>query len=119
MNPVAIQTLPDAMVDGALNAASEYADNHMRGRFSLPLLEWDQSIRMNVSYIAAYNLITQRGMNPEAGADITFRMRYEDACKYFEGIQKQAIHPLVTQTPVASPRYEFPQIATRPQRGWT
>lgn len=119
MNPVAIQNIPDATVDAALLSASLTADGYMRGRFSLPLLAWDDGIRMNVAYIAGYNIITQRGMNPGAGADVNFRMRYEDAIRWFEGVQRQAVHPQVTETPIAAPRYEFPQITTGAPRGWT
>ena len=118
MNAVAIQNIDDAVVNAALDAASETADGYMRGRFSLPLLAWDQGIKTHTAYIAAYNIITQRGMNPGAGADVTFRMRYEDAVRWFEGVQRQAVHPQVTETPVPAPRYEFPQIQTSAKRGW-
>lgn len=117
-NAVALQSFADAVVDEALAAASEAADGYMRGRYSLPLLAWDNGIRMNVCYIAGYNLITQRGMNPAAGADITWRLRYEDAVKWFEGVQRQAVHPQVTETPVAAPQYQFPQVRTGVSRGW-
>jgi phage gp36-like protein len=119
MNPVAIQTLDDATVDAALTSASLTADGYMRGRFSLPLTAWDMGIREKVAYIAGYNLMSQRGMNPGAGADVNFRMRYEDAIRWFEGVQRQAVHPLVTETLVPVPRYEFPQIASGQPRGWT
>lgn len=119
MNPVAIQNIPDATVDAALTSASLMADGYMRGRYSLPLLAWDDGIRMNVAYIAGYQLLAQRGYNPGAGADINVRMRYEDAIRWFEGVQRQAVHPQVTETPVPIPRYEFPQITTGQPRGWT
>jgi phage gp36-like protein len=119
MNPVAIQTIDDATVDAALTSASLTADGYMRGRFSLPLTAWDMGIREKVAYIAGYNLMSQRGMNPGAGADVNFRMRYEDAIRWFEGVQRQAVHPLVTETPIAQPRYEFPQISSGAPRGWT
>ena len=118
MNPVAIQNIDDATVDGALVAASITADSYMRARFSLPLLAWGDDLRSRVCWIAGYNIITQRGMNPSAGADETFRMRYEDAIRWLEGVERQSVHPVVTETPAPSPRYEFPQISTSAKRGW-
>lgn len=118
-NAAAIQDFDDATVNAALTAASITADGYMRGRYSLPLTQWDDGIKMFTCYIAGYNLICQRGFDPGRGADANWRMRYEDAIRWFEGVQRQAIHPLVTESPVASPRYQFPQVQSRPPRGWT
>ena len=114
----ATKNVPDATLDANLLAASVTMDSHFRGRYQLPLLEWDDSIRMYCCWIAAWLTMTGRGFSQDAGRDEQIQGRYESAIKWCEGVQRQSVHPHVKESPVAAPRYQFPQVATCPKAGW-
>ena len=121
INPIALTGVSPGEQTGACIAASEKADSYMRGRYALPLLAWGQDIVIHTAYIAVYLLMTSRGYNPSAGADDLIRLRYEDAVHWFEGIQRQSVHPDVTPAVAqpGDPVHDLPQVITSPQRGWT
>lgn len=114
----ATQAIPSASLDAALSSASRVLDSYFRARYSLPLLDWDDSVREKTCWIAAYNVLSMRGFSQDAGRDEQVRMRYESAVAWAEGVERQRVHPRVTQTAVAAPSYQFPQISTSPKRGW-
>lgn len=118
INTLATQNIPSGTLDAELEAASRQADDYMRARYNLPLLTWPSSISMNVCYIAARNILATRGYNADAGSDSQIEIRYAQAIEYFQGIERQRIHPDVTQTPIAAPAYQLPQVSTGPLRGW-
>jgi phage gp36-like protein len=113
----ASQPVPDATLDANLEAASRELDNYFRARYSLPLLAWDTSVREKCCWIAAWMTMTTRGTSQDGG-DAGFRERYDLAIAWAEGVERQRIHPHVTETPVAQPRYQFPQISSGTKRGW-
>lgn len=116
----AIAPIPGATQTAQCIAASELADSYLRGRYPLPLTAWGVDLTMKVSYVASYLLLAQRGYNPAAGADPLIKLRYDDAIRWFEGIQKQAVHPDVTSTPSPQndPTYGLPQVHSSQPRGW-
>lgn len=118
LNPLSWQNVASSAVDAELESASRRADDYMRGRFNLPLLAWATSITQNVCYLASRNILGARGYNPSAGADVSVETRYEEAIAYFEGIERQRIHPLVTETPKSGVAYQLPQVFSLPSRGW-
>lgn len=101
-----------------LDGRNAWADGKLRGRYQLPLLAWDVDLRMMVAQLAAYDVMIRRGYNPAAGADVNVRLRYEDALKWFDGVERQNVHPNVTASPTASPHYNAPQVTTSTTRGW-
>ena len=120
VNPTALQTISVAQQVTACIQASELADSYMRGRYQLPLLAYGPDLTYRTAIIAVYMLLQARGMNPAAGADDRIRLNYEDSIRWFEGIQRQAVHPDVTPS-VAQPgdsTYDLPQVQSAPQRGW-
>ena len=120
INPIAFVNITTPQQVAACVAASERADSYLRGRYALPLLSWGQDVVMMTAYIAVYLLMSARGYNPSSGADNTIRERYEDAIKWFEGIQRQAVHPDVTPAVAqpGDPVHDLPQVQSSPQRGW-
>jgi phage gp36-like protein len=114
----ATKNVPDDTLDANLLAASVTMSAHFRGRYSLPLLEWDDSIRMYCCWIAAWLTMTGRGFSQDAGRDEQIQSRYESAIKWCEGVQRQSVHPHVVETPKPVPLYDFPQIASGEKRGW-
>ena len=129
--PTALQSpnLPVQVVQGALNDASDIADSYLRGRYALPLLAWGTELTQAVCRIAAYNLLSVRGYNPAAAADVNIRDRYTDALDWLNKVQRQAVHPNVTPQPSQTPQYNQPFVTSfsvistatgqkAPQRGW-
>ncbi len=83
-----------ADIVAALDAASSLAGSYLSAQFTLPLLSWGDDLRRCVCMIAAYDLIGgNRGFNPEQGADVTLRLRYEDAIKWLERVAAGTIVP--------------------------
>jgi phage gp36-like protein len=114
----ASQPIPSAALDAQLLAASEVMNSYFRARYSLPLTDWDDSVRMYCCWIAAYLAFTMRGFSLDAGRDAQILERSQMAIDWCGGVEHQRIHPRVVETPVAEPRYQFPQISSSPKRGW-
>ncbi len=123
----------DALVDistpeqqAACDAASTVADSFMRGRYGDPgpnvavLSAWDGSVRMYTSWLAVFILMQARGYQPTAGADDRIQVQYDNAIAWFNGVQRQSIHPSVTPAagPVIGGTAQLPIVATSVQRGW-
>jgi len=62
--------------DQACIDASEEADSYMRGRYTLPLLEWGSDVRKYTAWMACYLVMTQIGFNPTANSDSLIVQRY-------------------------------------------
>lgn len=98
--------------DAALDSASNDVDSYIRGRYSMPLIEWDTSITEATCRIAAYNLLNVRGYNPAAGADINIKDRYDQSIAWLRLVQKQQAHPNVVPQPDNSPAWNQPFVIT-------
>ena len=120
INPFALQDIAAPSLVAACQQASELADSYLRGRYALPLLAWGGDITYRVAQIAVYMALAARGYDPSTGADETIRKNYEDAVKWFEGVQRQSVHPDVTPSVAqpGDPVHDLPQVQTSPQRGW-
>lgn len=114
---------------GAIESASRDVDTYLRGRYSLPLTEWDTSITEATCRIAAYNLFSVRGYNPASGSDVNIKDRYDQAMTWLNKVQKQQAHPNVTPQPNNTPDWNQPVVisnsvinlasgATANKRGW-
>ncbi len=119
LNAISVANISPSVLTAQLIAASAMMDSHFAGRYNLPLVSFDQSVTINCCYIAAWLVLSKsRGFNPDNPGDVTVRQSYEDAIAWCNGVQRQAIHPTVVQTAVASPRFQLPQVSTLPPRGW-
>jgi phage gp36-like protein len=125
----AFGALDAGTLNAGLAAASAEVDSMLRGRYSLPLLTWDESIKRWTCQIAAYQLLAVRGFDPRAGGDANLLARYDQAMRELGEVQRQARHPLVTETPIASSTYVTPLVIssstlrtgapqTATNRGW-
>ncbi len=103
--------------EAALESASRVADNHLRGRYTLPLASpFDAALVRAVCSIAIWDLMRQRGYNPEPGANDAFRDGYKDAMAWLLGVQGRTIHPDIAVTALRSPA---PMIHSPNRlRGW-
>ena len=121
INPISLEDVSTPQQTAACQQASELADSYMRGRYALPLQAWGGDITFRTAQIAVWMILKARGVNPDAGADSYWQTEYNDAIRWFEGVQRQSVHPDVTP---ASPSpgnatYDLPQVITQPQRGWS
>jgi len=116
LNPISTENVDPASINAQLEAASRFMDSYFRARYSLPLTNWDTSVRMNCCYVAARNILVARGYSPDAGPDVIEQQRYDQAVAWLEGVERQRIHPSVTETPVPAPLYQLPQVHSFPSR---
>ena len=89
----AMSSITDAEQQAALDAASDEADSYLGSAFRLPLNEWGMDLRQHVCSIAALRLMNHRGYNPQAGANDTIRLCYEDAIRWLENIARGRVKP--------------------------
>jgi len=118
LNPEALNSIAMTLQTAACIAASESMDAYFRGRYPLPFTAWGVDVRMRAAHIAIWLLLADRGRNPEAGYDDQINLRYEQAIKWCEQVQRQAVHPNVTFAAPASPAFNLPAVLTSPKRGW-
>lgn len=117
ISAVAVANLDPVTLQKQCDAASGIADGYLAGRYNMPLLTpFPQDLVLYVSWIAAFLTMSVRGYNPDAAADTLILDKYEKAINWFEGVQRQRIHPNVIQSPVAAPAYQLPQVLTTPRR---
>jgi phage gp36-like protein len=109
-----------ALIQAALDVRSAWADSKMAARYKLPLgTPYDLTIVMNICVLAAYDLMSFRGFNPEnGGADANIRLRAEDAIRWFNDVERQAAHPNVIEATSPSPAIASPLVLSDPPRGW-
>lgn len=100
----------------ALGAASMKADGKLRLRYDLPLVVWDDA-REPVAKIAAYDLLSHVGFNPD-GNDKNIRDRHNDAWKWLGDVADGTIDPagIVDSTPEIDGPLSV--MVTHASRGW-
>ncbi len=115
----ALSEFPVAYQQSALDAASAVADGYLAARYRLPLIAqgtppvFDVGLVVAVCQIAAYNLLSSRGYNPELTGDTNVRSRYLDALKWLRGVAEGEISPqVVDSTPGGVSSGPFVQQAT-------
>lgn len=102
----ALTGIPLATRDLARRSASGLALSRVKKRHGLPLVEWGDDLRRAVAHIAAYDLLSARGFNPNTGSDIAVRDRYLEALKWLTQVAKgeAELVDLVDTTPTVNER---------------
>lgn len=108
----ALANIPIATQNDLLLHAGGLMDSYLRAQYSLPLVQPypDEIVRCNV-ILASYDLIQFRGYNPDE-YDSNWRLRYEDAIRWLEGIASGtvALTEIADSTPT---QYDGrPRVAT-------
>ena len=113
-------------------AASQEVDNYIGGRYPLPLApnfnngtSYDPALVRHTAYIAAFILMSNRGFQPNAGADALISENYWKAVGYpdrpgsgfFPNVRRQNIDLNVSPTAVTPPKFNLPQVWTKRPRG--
>lgn len=112
-----LATIAAADQDAALAKASRDADGYLGKRFTLPLTAWGEDLGARVCAIAAYDLLSVRGMNPD-GSDKHIADRNAEAVAWLAGVAAGRIEPagIVDSTPAVHEGGAV--VCTRARRGW-
>lgn len=119
-------------IQGALAAASDVADSYLRNHYRLPLsAPYPAALIEAVCRVAAFNLLSVRGYNPEGDAGL-LESRYKTSMRWLEDVGAGKATPIVQDAAgpassaggpfVVQPRYDSQQqanvIGTPSLRGW-
>jgi hypothetical protein len=105
VQPAVLGRLAPTQITALLQSASDKADGYGRARWgysAMPLVTWDTDWTANVAKLAAYEVHRVAGVNPESNDFKLAKIGLEDAEKYFDKVQRQQMHPLVTLGPAGS-----------------
>jgi hypothetical protein len=134
INPLALQGVDNAAQVAACIDASSEADGYLNDRYPPPYFSpFPTSLIINVTYLAAYRLMTRRGFNPSAGADSRIAENYWAATfnphtgvlGWLSRVKRQEISiPDLNFTKSAYPSFALPAVRTGGPsaariRGWT
>ena len=101
----------------ALAAASSDADGKLGVVFDLPLLSWGTDLTKCVCKIAAYELLSTRGFNPD-GADANVRDRHNDAWRWLREVADLTVVPTGIVDSTADVDDSGVAVSTTLRRGW-
>lgn len=82
----------------ALQAASATIDASLQAQFKLPLQVWGYDIVKFCCWLAAYDVLYTKGVNPEAKGDSRYAQRYNRAEAWLKAVAKGDITPVVTDS---------------------
>lgn len=91
--PKALSRFTTEEQDRGLEAASGVVDSYLRARYTLPIQRWGLELTRCVAAIAAYDLMTSRGYDPNLAADEQLRLRYEDSLMWLKMVRKNEVDP--------------------------
>lgn len=104
--------------NSALEAASRTIDSYMRG-FTLPFTAVGTDVARATHIIAAYDLLSGRGFNPE-GIDKNLRDRYDDILVWLGKVADGKVIPTVTDsTPTVNEMLPSPRVISASSRGYS
>lgn len=89
----ALETLSSDIKSAALDAASSTAASYLRKRYSLPLTSWSTDLTRAVVHIACFDLLCNRGFNPNRGADASVQLRHDNAILWLRDVSKGLCEP--------------------------
>ena len=120
INSVSLEDVSDTEQQAAIVSASAMIDDHIAGRYPLPLLAFPPSFTLHCAKIAVYICLSARGYNPDAGTDPLWVKDYEKAIAWCRGIQRQEVHPTVqvSQPSPGNATFDLPQVQSSPRRGY-
>lgn len=118
---VAIESIPTATQDAALEARSRWLDGYFAAQFQLPLLTWESDVKLAVAKAAAYDLAVARGFNPNAPGDDNLRIGLEEATRWAVDVARGIVIPQVTDSSPSESggTTDAPIVVSGTQRGWS
>ncbi len=110
----------DDVIQSGLNRRSRFMDGYLMRKFLLPLVSWEDDLRGAVTDMTAYDAMVVRGYNPES-ADVTLRMRFEDALSWAKSIPLNTTPLVVDSSGGTTPGVNAltPNVTSAEQRGFS
>ncbi len=87
------QNVPTQIVQFFLDAAAGYCAGHMRSQYYLPLIQWGMDFTDAIVAIAVFKLAKRRGYNPEADANKSYLLDYENAVEWCKRVASTEVQP--------------------------
>jgi phage gp36-like protein len=112
----AIANYTDAALDPFLQAASAWADGYLRSRYTLPLTQWSNDLKIAVCQYAKYLVLDHRGWNPTDPSGASVMTALKQAEKFWEDVDNGKRSLQVTDSSPA-PRAAA-NVYSRAPRGW-
>ncbi len=114
-----------AQVQKALDTRSAYADGKMRARYgyqNVPLpAPYDPSLVQAVVHLATFDLLARRGFDVNSPTDAAVKVRYDNAVKFLDDVERQTMHlnvAIAQGSSSSSPPIAQPLILSAPNQGW-
>lgn len=92
LSNAALGSISTATQDAALDAASRVADSYLRARYTTPVTGYGVDLTRAVCSIAAWDLLSVRGYDPQRGGDEAVRLRAEDAQRWLRDVAAGKAH---------------------------
>lgn len=110
-------------INSALDAASLLFDGYARARYDVPFTTWGMDVRSNVAKVAAYEILSVRGLQPGASeSDQNVRDRYKDAIAWMKDVSAGRVRVSGGATTPTAERHArastAPVVRSNGQRGW-
>lgn len=86
LSSAALGSISTTAQDAALDAASATADSYLRARYSPPVAGYGVDLTRAVCSLAAWDLLSVRGYDPQRGGDEALRLRAEDALRWLRDV---------------------------------
>lgn len=122
ISAAALSSVSTATQDAALEAASRVADSYLRSRYTLPLTGYGDDLKRAVCAIAAWDLLSTRGYDPQRGGDEAVRMRSDAAVSWLKDVSagRAAVSGGVTTPGPLRPSRAATAatVASTSKRGW-
>jgi phage gp36-like protein len=94
ISAAAISKIQAPAKNAALLTASTMINGYLRGAFTLPLIAWGADLTRACAIIAAYDLLSAKGFNPEQGSgDENVRKRFEDILAWLKLVAAGTVVP--------------------------
>lgn len=92
LSSAALGSISTTAQDAALDAASRVADSYLRTRYATPVTGYGVDLTRAVCSIAAWDLLSVRGFDPQRGGDEAVRLRAEDALRWLRDVSSGKAH---------------------------
>lgn len=110
-------SLTDPQRTAGIQSAFDTFLGYVRARGQGDLIAYDTSCKSKICHVAAYELLSVRGFNPNAGADRNYIDRNNAALMWFQDIGRSKTTPGLVFD-VDKSIGSMPQVTSRKPLGW-
>lgn len=112
----ALASVSTAVQEQALLDASAEAFNYIPDQATVPLVApYDPALVRHVCWLAAWQILSFRGMNVEAGSNDIFRINHDAALTWLTKVARREIALASAGAPLPS---RSPRVVSATPRGW-